>query len=138
MRLILKWSIFLQLDFLFYILFSNHLTSSFTFVIIKENKNPFVIIFPFYYLHCITHKFVDLSHLTVTIQLPDYSFIWRRKSVALGTSEVEIRWKITPTYPEGKYRIQHFGMRKNLWGNLEKYKGITKIFTLTRERTTWA
>lgn len=64
------------------------------------------------------------------------SFIWRRKSVALGTSEVEIRWKITPTYPEGKYRIQHFGMRKNLWGNLEKYKGITKIFTLTRERTT--
>lgn len=61
-------------------------------------------------------------------------FIWRRKSVTLGTSEVEIKWRVTDNYPDGQYRIQHFGTAKNLWGAMEGYKGSSKTFTVSRDK----
>ncbi|KAI5756031.1 hypothetical protein M8J77_021515 [Diaphorina citri] len=61
----------------------------------------------------------------------DTKFLWHRKSVLLGTGEVEIKWRITEAYPEGQYRIRHFGTGKNILnGGLINYVGKTKTFNV--------
>lgn len=61
-------------------------------------------------------------------------FLWQTKlSLFFGTGEVEVQWKVTDNYPEGTYRIRHFGTSKNFFhGGLSHYVGKSKSFDVLR------
>uniref|UniRef100_A0A8D8YI34 Neutral ceramidase n=2 Tax=Cacopsylla melanoneura TaxID=428564 RepID=A0A8D8YI34_9HEMI len=66
----------------------------------------------------------------------DTKFLWRRTSVLPIYSEAEVRWQTSDTYPEGTYRIRHFGVSKEWsFGGTKKikYSGKTKTFQLTKD-----
>lgn len=63
---------------------------------------------------------------------PGRRFVWERVSFILGTSEVQIEWKIEPFVKPGYYRIRHYGNCKYIYGGIQEYVGTTQVFKVTK------
>ncbi|PNY24033.1 Neutral ceramidase [Tolypocladium capitatum] len=58
----------------------------------------------------------------------DLTFHWRRVSRILGTSEVEIAWKIEEWAPRGEYRLRYYGDSRTIWGRITPFEGVSRGF----------
>ena len=58
------------------------------------------------------------------------TFHWRRTSMLLGTSEVDIVWEIEDWAPRGEYRLRYYGDSKTVRGRLATIEGVSSVFNV--------
>jgi neutral ceramidase len=57
-------------------------------------------------------------------------YTWRRTSLLLGYSEVDVTWETAPDDEKGVYRLKYFGDAKRMFGHVEAFEGTSASFEL--------
>lgn len=55
-------------------------------------------------------------------------FSWRRTSLLLGYSEVDIVWELSGDVEPGKYRLRYYGNAKKIAGSTDQIQGVSNSF----------
>ncbi|GAA3127009.1 ceramidase CerN [Planomonospora alba] len=58
-------------------------------------------------------------------------FRWTRLNALTGTSKATVTWDVAPDTPVGTYRVVHFGDRRNLFGGVTPFTGVSRAFTVS-------
>lgn len=59
-------------------------------------------------------------------------YTWRRTSILLGRSVVDVTWETQADVDAGTYRIRYFGDRKKMFAGVEPFEGTSGEFTITK------
>ena len=77
-------------------------------------------------------KLVDSGEWVRVRDDADYFLVytWRRTSLVLGYSEVDVTWETAPNDEKGVYRLKYYGDAKRMFGDVGAFEGTSASFEL--------